>query len=125
MTHEEFIASIWEKVKKYPKEHRPGQKVFNACEELYGSVARDVQFNDMIDCYYDNTQIEDFIEAVWKRLHEKDVDYKKLLDLLIEAIDYSFMRPDGDYNLELTYPVIDKVKYIKKSLHTNDVFFKT
>lgn len=39
---------------------------------------------------------------------------EELLKMLVEAIDYSFMAPDGTYNLELTYPVIDKVKYIKK-----------
>ena len=40
---------------------------------------------------------------------------KDKLKLLIDAIDYSFWNPvDKDYNKELTYPVIDKVKYIKR-----------
>ena len=44
------------------------------------------------------------------------VDYKDLLFKLLDAIDYSFMTPERDYNKELTYPVIDKVKWIKKQI---------
>lgn len=45
----------------------------------------------------------------------------KLLDMLLEAIDYSFLQTDGSYCNSLTYPVIDKVKYIKKQLNDNKV----
>lgn len=39
---------------------------------------------------------------------------KEKLNMLIEAIDYSFWNPmEKDYNRELTYPVIDKVKFVK------------
>ena len=44
---------------------------------------------------------------------------KKLLKLLLDAIDYSFAKTDGTYDLTLTYPVIDKVKYIKNILREN------
>ena len=37
------------------------------------------------------------------------------LKMLIEAIDYSFWNPiEKEYDKELTWPVIDKVKYIKR-----------
>ena len=40
---------------------------------------------------------------------------RELLEMLIDAIDYSFWNPvDKKYNLDLTYPVIDKVNYIKR-----------
>lgn len=40
---------------------------------------------------------------------------RELLEMLIEAIDYSFWNPvDKKYNSDLTYPVIDKVNYIKR-----------
>ena len=39
--------------------------------------------------------------------------------MLLEAIDYSFAQTDGTYDLTLTYPVIDKVKYIKQKLREN------
>lgn len=42
---------------------------------------------------------------------------KEKLNMLIEAIDYSFWNPtEKDYNRELTYPVIDKVKFVKRML---------
>lgn len=41
---------------------------------------------------------------------------KTPLEQLLEAIDYSFLKTDGTYDEALTYPVIDKVKYIKELL---------
>jgi len=67
----EFIYELWEKVDSYPKDWRLGQKVFNAVEELYGRVARDVQFKDGVDCFYMDNKIDDFINAVWERLKDE------------------------------------------------------
>lgn len=41
--------------------------------------------------------------------------------MLLEAIDYSFLQTNGDYDKSLTYPVIDKVKYIKEKLKNKEV----
>lgn len=46
---------------------------------------------------------------------------KEKLEILIEAIDYSFLNTQGKYDKELTYPVIDKVKFIKKSMQEEPV----
>ena len=46
---------------------------------------------------------------------------KEKLEMLIEAIDYSFLNTQGEYDKELTYPVIDKVKFIKKSMQEEPV----
>ena len=70
MVHGKFICELWKKVDSYPKDWRLGQKVFNAVEELYGEVARDVQFRDGIDCFYNDNAIDDFINAVWERLRD-------------------------------------------------------
>lgn len=45
--------------------------------------------------------------------------YLNLLNMLLDAIDYSFMAPTGEYDKSLTYPVIDKVKWIKRKLYEN------
>lgn len=47
------------------------------------------------------------------------IDYQKCLKDLLDAIDYSFLKIDGTYDRELTYPVIDKVNFIKKLLSNN------
>ena len=44
----------------------------------------------------------------------------KLLEILLEAIDYSFLQTNGDYDKSLTYPVIDKVRYIKEKLKNKE-----
>ena len=44
------------------------------------------------------------------------MDTEKLLGMLLEAIDYSFLQTDGSYDKTLTYPVIDKVQYIKEQV---------
>jgi hypothetical protein len=41
---------------------------------------------------------------------------KEKLEMLIEAIDYSFLNIKGEYDKSLSYPVIDKVRFIKKSM---------
>lgn len=68
ITFEEFIQDIEQQLENKPKEWRVGQFVFNYIEEKYGSVAREVQFQDRIDCFYDNDKIKEFVEVVYKRL---------------------------------------------------------
>lgn len=51
---------------------------------------------------------------------EEKYSARELLDMLLEAIDYSFLKTDGSYDKSLTYPVIDKVRYIKDSLIEKD-----
>lgn len=48
---------------------------------------------------------------------KKEFSDRDMLNLLLEAIDYSFLRTDGTYDKALTYPVIDKVRFIKKVLN--------
>ena len=44
----------------------------------------------------------------------------KLLEMLLDAIDYSFLQIDNSYDKTLTYPVIDKIQYIKEQLKNNE-----
>lgn len=50
-----------------PEEWRYGQAVFNYIDSIY-SVARDVQFLDGVDCYYNDNAIDQFILLSWKRI---------------------------------------------------------
>lgn len=58
MTVEELRKEIYSHEK--PKEWREGQFVFNMVNRLY-DVARDVQFDYGVDCYYDDNQIDVFL----------------------------------------------------------------
>ena len=53
-----------------PTHWRHGQFVFNRVDELFGKVAREVQFLDHIDCFYDDTKIDRFLDAVLVRLNK-------------------------------------------------------
>lgn len=67
MTMEELRNQIFSV--PIPKNWRKGQFVFNRVEELFGEVARTVQFIDHIDCFYDDTKIDRFLDAVLIRLN--------------------------------------------------------
>lgn len=68
MTYEEFKAYVMAEVKKYRKPFiREGQAVFNIVERHFG-VARPVQFQDHIDCFHRDQDIEAFLQAAWKRI---------------------------------------------------------
>ena len=66
MTPDEFKAKIYSIEK--PPYWREGQFVFNTIDSLYG-IARTVQFKDEIDCFYNDSEIDNFINACYNRLY--------------------------------------------------------
>lgn len=68
MTLEEFKKDIFDNINTLPENWRKGQKVFNYINFNY-HVARKVQYDYNIDCFYDNQQIDSFICAAYKELH--------------------------------------------------------
>lgn len=61
---------IWKVINQIvkPEGWREGQFVFNVIEDYFGSVAREVQLEDKVDCFYDDKQIDNFIQKVCNRL---------------------------------------------------------
>lgn len=70
MTYDEFVTELWQKVDLCPSCWRKGQSVFNVIDETWG-VAREVQFVDGIDCFYNDDAINDFILHSWVKISEK------------------------------------------------------
>ena len=70
MEFEVFKNNILEQVKQCPKEWRKGQSVFNIIDDTYG-VARTIQFRNNIDCFFDDSKIDDFIQAAYNILNNK------------------------------------------------------
>ena len=68
-SYEDFRDFILDGVGSCPNEWRRGQAVFNLVDK-YTSVARNVQFNDKVDCFYNDTEIDHFLECVWNRLNK-------------------------------------------------------
>lgn len=66
MTLEELKKEIFSVPQ--PPYWRKGQFVFNYIDKIY-DVARDVQFKDNVDCFYNDDKIDAFLECVIKRLN--------------------------------------------------------
>ena len=65
----EFLKIITSEVIKTKNPYiRFGQAVFNYVEHVFGDVARKVQFEDKVDCFYNDDLVKDFLKAVWKRI---------------------------------------------------------
>lgn len=66
MSEKEFIGtSILIASKLAPEQFRKGQAVFNYINEFFG-LARHIQFNKHIDCFYDDSQVECFLSETYK-----------------------------------------------------------
>lgn len=65
MTAKELRSIVYSNPK--PKSWREGQFVFNYIDANYG-VARAVQFEDRVDCFFRDDKIDDFIEKCAERL---------------------------------------------------------
>ena len=77
MTKEEFLYDVKSEAGKQRKKFpflRKGQCVFNYVDEKYG-VARIVQFEKGIDCFYDDSVIDEFLDACYDVLDECCVVY--------------------------------------------------
>jgi hypothetical protein len=68
MTFEEFKEDVFNNIKDLPENWRKGQKVFNYIERKYG-VARTVQFNCNIDCFYNDNLIDEFVKKSYDCLN--------------------------------------------------------
>lgn len=69
MTLEEFKKDVMEGIKELPDNWREGQKVFNYINFIY-HVARKVQLEYGIDCFYNDKEIDNFIEKAYICLNE-------------------------------------------------------
>ena len=68
MSYEEFKKEVMNYANNSkPKSWRIGQAVFNYIDDNYG-VARDVQFKENVDCFYDDNRVESFIKLAFNRI---------------------------------------------------------
>lgn len=75
ITLEEFRDEVLTAMNSKTKNWRDGQFVFNYIDEKYG-VARSVQFIDGVDCFYDDSKIEDFITRSYDYIKNTELSDK-------------------------------------------------
>lgn len=67
MTYEEFREDVLNGIKAFQNNWRKGQKVFNYIDFKY-RVARKVQFDYGIDCFYRDDLVDKFLEKAYELL---------------------------------------------------------
>jgi hypothetical protein len=80
ITFKEFYQEIFDFVAERPAGWRKGQAVFNYIDQWYGDLARTVQFQYGIDCFYDDNKCEEFISKcydIMKFQYERYGEIKK------------------------------------------------
>ena len=68
-TLEELKNEVMTEAQNRPSYIRLGQFMFNYIESVY-DVARQVQFDDKVDCFYLDKNIDEFLECSLKRINE-------------------------------------------------------
>ena len=70
MTKEEFVSEVKSVAGKMRKDHpelRKGQAIFNVVDDRsFNNVARIAQFDYGVDCFYDDSMIEPFLDKCYE-----------------------------------------------------------
>lgn len=74
MTFEEFNGKIKKDIKSLPDNWRYGQKVFNYIDANFIHIAREVQMIDGVDCFYDDSAVDNFIIHSYERIKNSKAD---------------------------------------------------
>ena len=69
MTKKEFVSevkSVAEEMRKNHPELRKGQAIFNVVDKNFNNIARIAQFDYDVDCFYDDSMIEPFLDKCYE-----------------------------------------------------------
>lgn len=69
MTKEEFVSEVKSVAGEIIKDHpelRKGQAIFNVVDRSFNNVARIAQFDYGVDCFYDDSMIEPFLDKCYE-----------------------------------------------------------
>ena len=70
MTREDLAEEVFRAAEKRPLYIRFGQFVFNYLHRQFPVVVEKVQFEDMVDCFYRDDMVEEFIDKVYERCND-------------------------------------------------------
>lgn len=70
MTREELAEEVFREAANRPSCIRFGQFVFNYLYSQFPIVVEKVQFEDMVDCFYRDDIVEEFIDKVYERINK-------------------------------------------------------
>lgn len=73
MTKEEFVSKVKSVAGEMRKDHpelRKGQAIFNVVDKYFNNVARIAQFDYGVDCFYNDSMIEPFLDKCYELFNE-------------------------------------------------------
>lgn len=72
-------------------EWRYGQSVFNYVEHVFGSnVAREVPFRYGVDCFYDDSRVDEFLSAVFDLTHINEIHNEDISKTNVASNDFTY-----------------------------------
>jgi hypothetical protein len=69
LSKQEFFDLVKNNCRVHPN-WRYGQSVFNYVDQYFG-VARAVQFKDGVDCFYNDNEVDNFLEHAYNYIKEE------------------------------------------------------
>lgn len=78
MTKEEFVSEVKRVAGEMRKDHpelRKGQAIFNVVDKDFNNVARIAQFDHGIDCFYDDSYVNLFLDKCYELYKGMEHDY--------------------------------------------------
>lgn len=72
MTKNQFIADVKSAVKRKPENWRDGQMAYNYLDMHHHYAVLEAKYNGF-DCFNDDSQMDAFIEEVYRIMHAKNV----------------------------------------------------
>lgn len=91
MTFEEFKNDLLKGIKDYPSGWRYGQKVFNYIDYKY-NVARTAQHKYGVDCFYDDSVIDEFLEKSYNIIKFIDANKHNMNNQPFENVYESWIK---------------------------------
>ena len=100
---EEFRSGVFKFVDNKPKAWRDGQAVFNYINDTYG-VARAVQFGKNVDCFFDDSKIDEFIRESYDMYLDGCIENERWV---LEKVENTEIK---DSNIDVERWVLEKVE---------------
>ena len=79
MEKEEFIEYVLALSEERDNYIRLGQFVFNHIDDNYGDIARMIQYEKHVDCFYDDSKIMDFLSIAFEYIKERNLPIYNLI----------------------------------------------
>lgn len=98
MEKEDFIEYVLTLSEERDNYIRLGQFVFNHIDDNYGDIARMIQYEKHVDCFYDDSKIMDFLSIAFEYIKERNLPIYNLISFNWARNYFRNIHSDGFYD---------------------------